>query len=59
MFKEIQFEKEFQLWTSNSDGGWSYEEYDTIEECITATKYATKWKISQRVEFKIQLTEKL
>lgn len=40
------FTKKYQLWTS-ADGGYTFMEFDTLAECISAPKYSdwyiTKW----------------
>lgn len=51
--EEHKFKKEYQLWRSEGLGMWFYEEYDTIEECISAEKHGMQWIISRRANFRI------
>lgn len=51
------FVKKYQLWIDTGYGNWSLQEYDTLEECLSVTKYSSDWKISQKVEFGINLKQ--
>lgn len=37
-----KFEKEYQCWRY-SDGGYTFDEFDTLEEAVTAEKYTFDW----------------
>jgi len=48
-----KFEKEYQLWTYN-DGGYTFKEFDTLEELLLAERYTTQFYITKRVDFKVE-----
>jgi len=47
-----KFTKKYQVW--NYGEGWSFEEYDTIQECLEALKYSTDFYITKSVDFEVK-----
>lgn len=52
----IKLIKKYQLWTQEGCEGWSYTEFDTLEECLTAQRYTTNFMVTQKVDFEIKET---
>ena len=46
--------KPYQVWTDSGGEGFSLQEYDTLEECLTCEKYTSTWYITKRVDIKIE-----
>lgn len=51
-----QFTKKYQVWKNYGCEGWSFDEYDTLEECFAHPSNTYDTRITKRVEFEI--TEK-
>lgn len=46
-----KFTKKYQLW-SYADNGYTFTEYDSLEEIVAAEKYS-EWYITKKVNIKI------
>ena len=49
-----KFTKRYQLWTRSEGNYYAFTEYETIEECLLADKYAVDWYITEKVNFKVE-----
>jgi hypothetical protein len=48
------FTKQYQLWISNGNYGYTFTEHDTIIEAILAEKYTSDWYITKNVAVEIK-----
>lgn len=52
------FEKKYQLWTTPDGVAYTAEEYDTLQECITAPK-SDPWYVTKRVSIAVTDAEEI
>ena len=50
-----RFTKQYQLWTRSD--GYTFTEFDTIEEAVTAVRYSDDWYITKKVDIIINEKE--
>lgn len=53
-----KFKKRYQVWVDYGYDGWSYEEYDTLEQCVQRTNYGSDYYITERVSAKVKVVVK-
>ena len=52
-----RFEKKYQLWINNGDGGYTPYQYDTLYEVFDHEKWTSDWYITKSVNVEFNVTE--
>lgn len=43
----------YTVWTKNGSEGWSWCDYQTLEDAVLVEKYTTEWVVTKPVDFQI------
>ena len=46
-----RFTKSYQLWINLGDGGYTFTEFDNLEEALEVEKYTSDWYITKRTDY--------
>lgn len=46
--------KKYLLWIDHGSEGWTFEEFNTIEECLTFERYGGDFIITKTVDWEVK-----